>query len=249
MIKNSQSLFEKEEKSIQHHFTVENALKFVKAGIHFGHKPNEWNPKMAPYILTEKNGYHIFDLVKTRKLLNLAGNIVEKTAKKGQKILFVGTTEMTASVIKRSAIKADAFYINSRWLGGMFTNWPTIQKQVDRLIFLENSLINGEFSDISKKEASKQKKELGKLRRLFNGIKGMQGLPDLVIFTNQFKEKRAIQECIKVGIPAICIVDSNCDPDLIPYPIPANDDSLASINLILTILVERILEGVASRTS
>lgn len=221
----------------------EIAKKYIKASVHYGHAPKEWNPKMAPYILYEKYGYHIFDLVKTSKLLKLAGNVLQKKAAKGSTFLFVGTTKISSSIIATQAKKANSFYINYRWLGGMLTNWPTIQKRIERLHFLENQQKSGIFETLSKKEKNTQRKELEKLQRLFNGIKEMKSLPDVVIFTNQLKDTLAIQECLKLGIPTICIVDSNCDPDLIPYPIPANDDSRSSINFILSYLTNQILVG------
>jgi small subunit ribosomal protein S2 len=221
----------------------EIAKQYIKASVHYGHKPKEWNPKMAPYILYEKYGYHIFDLVKTSKLLKLAGNVLEKKAKKGGKFLFVGTNKLSSAIVSKQALRANSFYINYRWLGGMLTNWSTIQKRIERLKFLEEQEIQGNFENLSKKEYSNLRKEMDKLKRLFNGIKNMSSLPDAVIFTNQLKDSLAIQECLKLGIPTISIVDTNCDPDLIPYPIPANDDSSSSINFILNYLVNRISIG------
>jgi small subunit ribosomal protein S2 len=225
----------------------EIAKQYVKASVHYGHAPKEWNPKMAPYILCVKYGYHIFDLVKTSKLLKLAGNVLEKKAIKGGKFLFVGTNKLSSSIIAKQAKRAESFYINYRWLGGMLTNWPTVQLQIQRLKDLEKQEAEGYFELLSKKDYSSKRKELDKLRRLFNGIKDMSSLPDVVIFTNQLKDSLAIQECLRLGIPTICIVDTNCDPDLIPYPIPANDDSSSSINFILNYLVNRILAGYNSK--
>jgi small subunit ribosomal protein S2 len=221
----------------------EIAKQYVKASVHYGHPPKEWNPKMAPYILCAKYGYHIFDLVKTSKLLKLAGNVLEKKAEKGGKFLFVGTNKLSSSIIAKQAKRADSYYINYRWLGGMLTNWSTVQIQIQRLKDLEKQESEGYFETLSKKDYSSKRKDLDKLRRLFNGIKDMTSLPDIVIFTNQLKDSLAIQECLRLGIPTICIVDTNCDPDLIPYPIPANDDSSSSINFILNYLVNRILTG------
>jgi len=221
----------------------EIAKQYIKASVHYGHPPKEWNPKMAPYILYEKYGYHIFDLVKTSKLLKLAGNVLQKKAEKNGKFLFVGTSKLSSSIIAKQAKRCNAFYINYRWLGGMLTNWSTIQKRIERLKYLEEQELLGNFEQYSKKEYSAQRKEIEKLKKLFNGIKDMSSLPDVVIFTNQLKDSLAIQECLKLGIPTISIVDTNCDPDLIPYPIPANDDSSSSINFILNYLVNRILLG------
>lgn len=219
------------------------AKEYIKASVHYGHTPKEWNPKMAPYILYTKYGYHIFDIVKTSKLLRLAGNVLQKKAKKGGKFLFVGTNRIASSIVAKQAKRSQSFYINYRWLGGMLTNWSTIQNRINRLKELELLELNGEFENLSKKDYSRQRKEIDKLRRLFNGIKNMASLPDAIIFTNQLKDSLAIQESLKLGIPTICIVDSNCNPDLIPYPIPANDDSSSSINFILNYLVNRILAG------
>ena len=221
----------------------ELAKKYIKASVHYGHSPKEWNPKMAPYILYAKYGYHIFDLVKTSKLLKLAGNVLQKKAEKGGKFLFVGTNRVSSSIVVKQAKESNSYYINYRWLGGMLTNWSTVQKRIDRLKMLEEQELNGDFEKLSKKDYSAIRKEIDKLRKLFNGIKDMKSLPDVVVFTSQLKDSLAIQECLKLGIPTICIVDTNCNPDLIPYPIPANDDSSSSINFILTYLSNRILLG------
>ena len=221
----------------------EIAKQYVKASVHYGHAPREWNPKMAPYILYAKYGYHIFDLVKTSKLLRLAGNVLQKKAEKGGKFLFVGTNKVSSSIIAKQAKRCDSYYSNYRWLGGMLTNWQTIQNRIDQLKDFEAKELNGELDSLSKKEYSQQRKKIDKLRRLFVGIKDMTELPDAVIFTSQLKDKLAIQECLRLGIPTISIVDTNCDPDLIPYPIPANDDSSSSINFILNYLVNRINVG------
>lgn len=223
--------------------TQDIAREYLNASIHLGHRPNEWNPKMAPYVLHEKYGYHIFDLVKTSKLLKLAGNILQKKAAKGGKFLFVGTDKISSSIISKQAVRSGSFYINYRWLGGMLTNWATIQKRIARLKMMEEEENSGAFLSLSKKDLSAKKKELEKLKRLFNGIKEMKSLPEAVIFSNQLKDTLAIQECIKLGIPTICIVDSNCNPDLVPYPIPANNDSSSSINFLLDYLSKRILAG------
>jgi small subunit ribosomal protein S2 len=221
----------------------EIARQYIKASVHYGHSPKEWNPKMAPYILYAKYGHHIFDLVKTSKLLKIAGNVLEKKAQKGGKFLFVGTTRVASSLIAKHASRCENFYVNYRWLGGMLTNWTTVQKQIELLKELEQQELEGKFELFSKKESSAKRKQLEKLKKLFDGIKHMTALPDMVIFTSQIKDLLAIKECLRLGIPVVSIVDSNCDPDLIPYPIPANDDSSSSINFVLTSLVNRILAG------
>ena len=226
----------------------EIAKDYIKSSLHFGHIPKEWNPKMAPYIRYEKYGYHIFDLVKTSKLLTLAGNVLQKKAEKGGNFLFVGTNKLSSSIISKQAIRGKSYYINYRWLGGMLTNWGTIQKRIERLKHLEQQEKEGNFETLSKKEYSRIRKEMDSLKRLFNGIKDMTTLPDMVIFTNQQKDTLAIQECLKLGIPTICIVDTNGNPDLVPYPIPANDDSSSSISFILNYLVNRICVGHTKHT-
>lgn len=223
------------------------AKQYIQASLHYGHSPKEWNPKMAPYILTTKYGYHIFDLVKTSKLLKLAGKVVQKKVEQGGKILFVGTNKLSSFLVEQEATRCNSFYINYRWLGGMLTNWSTIQKRIERLTNLQHDEKSGGWEKISKKEATQRKNEIGKLKRLFQGIQTMSLLPDLVVFTNQEKDVLAIQECLKLGIPAIAIVDTNGDPDLIPYPIPANDDSSSSIQFILKYLVDHILVGQRKR--
>lgn len=223
------------------------ANDFVRANVHYGHKPREWNPKMAPYISDEKVGYHIIDLVKTSKLLKSAKNFLRGKAKKGGSFLFVGTTRAASSVVAEQASQIGGYYVNYRWLGGMLTNWCTLQKRIQRLNELENLEANKDNFHFSKKDYSAQKKEREKLRRLFGGIQEMKKLPDVVIFTNQLKDQLAIEECTKLGIPCVCIVDTNCNPDLIPFPIPANDDSPESLKLILSILVDAIRDGYNKR--
>lgn len=230
----------------------EVAKQYIKASLHYGHSPKEWNPKMAPYILTSKYNLHVFDLVKTTKLLNKAGDIAQQVAERKEKgstgiILFVGTNKVSSALIANQAGRCGAYHVNYRWLGGNLTNWSTVQEQIARLKFLENEELQGKFESLSKKEYSTLRKEMDKKRHLFNGIKDMPSLPELVIFTCQSKDKNAIKEATRLGIPSICIVDSNGDPDLIPYPIPANDDSSSSVNFILSYLVERINIGNSKR--
>jgi small subunit ribosomal protein S2 len=219
------------------------ADEYVKANVHYGHKPKEWNPKMAPYISHERSGYHIIDLVKTSRLLKLASNFLKEKAEKSSSFLFVGTSKVSSPLIASHAKEVNAYYINYRWLGGMLTNWPTIQKRISRLKELKYIDASKEKFSLSKKEYSAQKKELEKLEKLFAGIENMNKLPDVVIFTSQLKDYLAIEECIKLGIPCVSIVDTNCDPDLVPYPIPGNDDSSSSIDFILGHLVDSIKAG------
>lgn len=217
--------------------------ELVEASAHYGHPPKEWNPKMAPYLLTVRQGYHIFDLVITQRLLQAAGRAVESAAKEGKTILFVGTNPLSASLIEKEAKRSQSFYLNSRWLGGTLTNWVTVQKQIERLNSLEKEQSEGNFKLLSKKEQNKKRKELEKLRKLFEGMKDMKKLPDLVIFSSPIKDALAVSECSRLGIPAVAILDSNCNPEFIPFPIPANDDSFASLQYILRYLATKILSG------
>lgn len=213
------------------------AKDFLSSSIFYGHSPKKWNPKMAPYLLREQFGHHIFNTFKTLKLLKLAGDFLHKKAEKQSVILFVGTDKISASIISKEAPSVNAYYITSRWLGGMLTNWETIQKRIQYLKHLEQKANN---KTLTKKNLVADKKEIQKLNKLFCGIKKMSSIPEVVVFTNQFKDNLAIQECLHLGIPTIVIVDSNGNPSQTPYPIPANDDSSLSINFIITYLIKRI---------
>nr|YP_009396602.1 ribosomal protein S2 [Vertebrata australis]ARW65788.1 ribosomal protein S2 [Vertebrata australis] len=217
--------------------------ELLEAGVHFGHQSRRWNPKMFPYIYTERNGIHIIDLVQTAHLLNDACNFVKQCSKEGKTFLFLGTKRQAAGIIEREAIRSDSFYVNQRWLGGMLTNWITIRSRVERLNELEQKDQDGLIDVLPKKEASVVRKELERLRKHLNGIKSMKNLPDLVIVVDQRKETTAIQECIKLGVPTICILDTNCNPEIIDVPIPANDDAIRSIKLVLSKISDAILEG------
>lgn len=218
----------------------QNFQKNINAYLHFGHSSKEWTPKMAPYILYEKRGYHFFDLVKTKQLLEIAGNLLEDYSKEKKTILFVGTSKEAAPLIKKYALQTNSPYINSRWLGGMLTNWMTLQKRIERLVFLENLIISSEFKTFLKKDQIKLVKEFTNLNKLFEGIKHMTKIPDIVVFTNQNKDLLAVYEALNLGIPAISLVDTNCDPTLIPYPIPTNNKSVFSLDFILKYLINRI---------
>lgn len=214
---------------------------FIRSSIQYGHKAAQWNPKMAPYILTQKQNQHILDLVKTSKLLFRAGNFCKKIAKKNGKFLFVGTSKITSKIVPWIAFKTSNFYINYRWIGGLLTNWLTVQKQI---LVYKNLLENFSTNYYkTKKEKIFDQKKIQRLKRLFDGIKDMYKLPEVVIFTDQKRDYLAIQECIRLGIPTICIVDTNCDPLLNSYPIPANDDSRSSIKYILNYLNSKIISG------
>jgi small subunit ribosomal protein S2 len=222
---------------------VVTLAELLEAGVHFGHQSRRWNPKMFPYIYAERNGIHIIDLVQTSQLLTNACDFVCKASEEGKKFLFVGTKRQAASVISQEAEKCGAFYINQRWLGGILTNWFTIKTRVERLKDLEQKEESGYLDQLPKKEASSVRRELEKLRRNLNGIKNMKRLPDLVVIVDQKRESTAIEECIKLGITVISILDTNCDPDLADIPIPANDDAIRSVKLILSKLSSSISEG------
>ena len=222
---------------------VVTLAELLEAGVHFGHQARRWNPKMFPYIYAERNGIHIIDLVQTAQLLTNACEFVRKASQEGKRFLFVGTKRQAASVICQEAERCGAYYINQRWLGGILTNWFTIKTRVERLKDLEQKEESGYLDQLPKKEAASIRRELEKLRKNLNGIKNMKRLPDLVVIVDQKRESTAIQECIKLKIPVISILDTNCDPDLTDIPITANDDAIRSIKLIVGKLADSICEG------
>jgi small subunit ribosomal protein S2 len=217
--------------------------QLLEAGVHFGHKAYRWNPKMFPYIYTERNNIHILDLVQSAQLLKEANLYVKSAAEKDKIFLFVGTKRQASSLIAQEAKRANSYYINHRWLGGMLTNWVTLKSRIDRLKTLEQEEADQVFNILPKKEASLRRKELDKLRKHLNGVKDMERLPDVAIIIDQKREITAIKECRKLGIPIISILDTNCDPDLVDIPIPGNDDAVRSIKLILKSLTDNIIEG------
>nr|YP_009510641.1 ribosomal protein S2 [Gracilaria ferox]AXI96314.1 ribosomal protein S2 [Gracilaria ferox]UAD85798.1 ribosomal protein S2 [Gracilaria ferox] len=223
--------------------------ELLEAGAHFGHQARRWDPKMFPYIYTERNGIHIIDLVQTSQLLTEACRFIRDASSKGKKFLFLGTKRQAAGVIAEQAIRSNSYYINQRWLGGMLTNWMTIKSRVERLQKLEIEEEAGIMDILPKKEASIYRRELEKLRKNLNGIKDMKKLPDFVIIVDQKRETTAIQECIKLGIPTISILDTNCNPEIIDIPIPANDDAIRSIKLIISKMADSIIEGANSTSA
>ena len=220
-----------------------NLAQLLKAGVHFGHKAYRWNPKMFPYIYTERNNIHILDLVQTAQLLKRANSYVTKAASNNKTFLFIGTKRQASAVIAEQANSCNGYYVNHRWLGGMLTNWVTLKSRIERLKTLEQQEVDGVFALLPKKEASLRSKELEKLRKHLNGVKNMTRLPDVAIIIDQKREMTAVQECRKLGIPIISILDTNCDPDLVDIPIPGNDDAVRSIKLILSSLTESIKNG------
>ena len=219
--------------------------QFLDAGVHFGHKAYRWNPKMFPYIYTERSNIHILDLVQSAQLLKQANKYVQAEAEKNKTFLFVGTKRQASSLIAQEAKRCNSFYVNHRWLGGMLTNWVTLKSRIERLKTLEKEEADLVFELLPKKEASLRKKELEKLRKHLNGIKDMPKLPDVAIIVDQKREITAVRECRKLGIPIVSILDTNCDPDLVDVPIPGNDDAVRSIKLILQSLTDSIKAGQA----
>ncbi len=222
---------------------VVSLAQMMESGVHFGHQTRRWNPKMAPYIYTSRNGVHIIDLVQTAQLMDDAYNFMRSAAEQGKKCLFVGTKRQAAGIVAQEAARCGAYYINQRWLGGMLTNWTTIKTRVDRLKDLERREETGALDLLPKKEASMLRREMTKLQKYLGGIKAMRKVPDVVIIVDQRREYNAVQECEKLGIEIVSMLDTNCDPDVVDVPIPANDDAIRSIKLIVGKLADAIYEG------
>ena len=202
----------------------------LEAGVHFGHQTRRWNPKMAPYIYTERNGIYIIDLQKTVKKLEEAYNFVRSVSESGQNILFVGTKKQAQEAIKEEASRCGGYYVNARWLGGMMTNFKTMQA-------------DGTFDMLPKKEVMKHLAEIEKLEKYLGGVKDMKKLPGALFIVDTRKERNAIAEAHKLGIPVVAIADTNCDPDEIDYPIPGNDDAIRAIKLIASVMANAMIEG------
>ena len=218
----------------------------LESGVHFGHQTRGWNPKMARYIFAERNGIYIIDLQKTLRMLHEAYNFIQNMAMEGGSILFVGTKKQSQESIETEAKRAQMFYVNNRWLGGMLTNYQTISNSIDRLKKLEKDQEEGLFDQLPKKEALRLDREKTKLNNVLSGIKDMGRLPSAVIITDTRKEAIAVQEAKKLGIPIVAIIDTNCDPDPVDYPIPGNDDAIRSIKLVCSVLADAIIEGRAA---
>jgi len=222
---------------------VVSLAQLLESGVHFGHQTRRWNPKMAPYIYTARNGVHIIDLVQTAQLMEEAYNYLRTASEQGKRVLFIGTKRQAAGIIAQEASRCGAFYVNQRWLGGMLTNWMTIKTRVDRLKELERRQETGALDLLPKKEAAVLRRELEKLQKYLGGIRGMRKLPDIVVLVDQRREYNAVQECQKLDIPIVSLLDTNCDPDTADIPIPANDDAIRSIKLIVGKLADAIYEG------
>jgi|TARA_B110000003_G_scaffold273762_1_gene312171 small subunit ribosomal protein S2 len=226
--------------------TAVTLSELLDAGVHFGHQASRWNPKMFPYIYAEQNGIHVIDLIQTSRLLTYAQEYVQRNAQDNKTFLFVGTKRQAANIIAEEARKCGAFYVNNRWLGGMLTNWTTVQTRVTYLKELDAKEESGELDLLPKKEAALLRREHEKLRQNLEGLKGMTQIPDIVIIIDPKRENTAVLECRKLGIPVISILDTNCDPNLVDIPIPANDDAVKSIKLILSKIADGITIGKGS---
>ena len=222
---------------------VASMIELLEAGVHFGHQTQRWNPKMKPYIYGARNGIYVIDLRKTTDLLDEAYALVRDYAAKGKNILFVGTKKQAAEVVAEEAKRSGAYFINRRWLGGMLTNFETIRGRVNKLKEMEEFISNGYVDKLPKKEVAQLNRQLSKLSKTLGGIKEMRGLPELIFVVDQDKEDIAIKEANKLGIPVICLADTNANPDGINYIIPGNDDAIRSIKLITSKLADAVLEG------
>ena len=223
--------------------SVISMKQLLEAGVHFGHQTRRWNPKMAPYIFTERNGIYIIDLQKTVRKVEDAYNFVRSLSQDGKTMLFVGTKKQAQEAVRDEALRCNMFYVNERWLGGMLTNFQTIQRRVARLRYLEDMDANDGFAGLHKKEILQLRHEMERLQKFLGGIKTMNKLPGALFVIDPRKEEIAVQEARKLGIPVVGIVDTNCDPDLIDYVIPANDDAIRAVKLLTGRMADAILEG------
>ena len=215
----------------------------LEAGVHFGHQKRRWNPKMRRYIFTHRNGIHIIDLQKTLRMLEEAASFISDVAAEGKKVLMVGTKKQAQDTIVNESQRGDSYYITTRWLGGTLTNFKTIQSRIDYLVELETQQAKGEFTSYTKKEALKREASIARLNRYLGGIKEMTEMPGALFVIDIGKEAIAVAEARRVGIPIVALVDSDCDPDLIDYPIPGNDDAIRSIRLVTGRITNAIIEG------
>ena len=222
---------------------VVSMKQLLEAGVHFGHQTRRWNPKMAPYIYTERNGIYIIDLAKTVKKLEEAYNFVRDLSANGGYVLFVGTKKQAQDAIKEEAARCGGYYVNARWLGGMLTNFRTMRTRIDRLAQLRKMEEDGTFAMLPKKEVIKHQGEIEKLEKYLGGVKEMKKLPAALFIVDPRKERNAIAEARKLNIPIVAIVDTNCDPDEIDYVIPGNDDAIRAIRLIAATMANAAIEG------
>ncbi len=225
---------------MQHYVSIEQLLE---AGAHFGHLTRRWNPKMEKFIFTEKNGIHIIDLRKTQILINIAREFIFNIASQGKHVLFVGTKPQAKEVVEREAQRCGSFFVVERWLGGMLTNFTTIRRSIKRLNTIDKMEIDGTFEKLTKKERLLLVRERERLRKVFGGIEQMMTTPSALYIVDIKKEHIAVKEARLLGIPIVAIVDTNCDPELVDYPIPANDDSKMTIELISKVIADAVYEG------
>ena len=223
--------------------------QLLESGAHFGHQTGRWNPKMKNYIFTKRNGIHIIDLEKTAVMLDKACAFVSQLVAGGGTIIFVGTKKQAQEAVEEEAKRCGMYYVNQRWLGGMLTNFGTIQARIDYLVRLEDQMARGELSHLPKKELLKLEEEIAKLNRQMGGIKEMTALPSAVFIIDPIKEKIALAEAKRTGIPVVSIIDTNCNPDEVDYPVPANDDAIRAIRLICSSIAEAVIEGKSSLMS
>ena len=217
--------------------------QLLEAGAHFGHQTSRWHPRMKTYIFTKRNGIHIIDLEQTASMLDKACDFIRQVAAEGGKILFVGTKKQAQETVVEEAQRCGMYYVNQRWLGGVLTNFATIQARIDYLVRLEDRQAKGDFNRLPKKEALKLEEEILRLNRQMGGIKEMTSLPSALFIVDPTKERIALAEAKRVGIPVVAIVDTNCNPDEIDYPIPANDDAIKTIKLICSRITDSVIEG------
>ena len=222
---------------------VVSMKQLLEAGVHFGHQTRRWNPKMAPYIYTERNGIYIIDLSKTVKKLEEAYNFVRDLSASGENVLFVGTKKQAQDAIREEAARCGGYYVNARWLGGMLTNFRTMRTRVERLAQLRKMEADGTFAMLPKKVVIKHQGEIEKLEKYLGGVKEMKKLPGALFIVDPRKERNAIAEARKLNIPIVAIVDTNCDPDEIDYVIPGNDDAIRAIRLIAAAVANAVIEG------
>ena len=222
---------------------VVSMKQLLEAGVHFGHQTRRWNPKMAPYIYTERNGIYIIDLQKTVKKLEEAYAFVRDLSANGGNVLFVGTKKQAQDAIKEEATRCGGYYVNARWLGGMLTNFRTMRTRIDRLAQLRKMEEDGTFAMLPKKEVIKHQAEIEKLEKYLGGVKEMKKLPAALFIVDPRKERNAIAEARKLNIPIVAIVDTNCNPDEIEYVIPGNDDAIRAVKLIAGAMADAVLEG------
>ncbi len=223
--------------------SVISMKQLLEAGVHFGHQTRRWNPKMAEYIFTERNGIYIIDLQKTVKKIEEAYDFVREIAQDGGEVLFVGTKKQAQETIKEEAIRVGMHYVDARWLGGMLTNFKTIKKRIDRLEQLHKMEEDGTFDLLPKKEVANLKGEMEKLEKYLGGIKNLRKTPAAMFIVDPRKEKIAISEAKKLGIPVVAIVDTNCDPEEVDYVIPGNDDAIRAVKLVTSTIANAIVEG------